>query len=345
MSFDDLPPLYAEWLADVLPAGMPRETIATCDRCVMLGDGGFDPRVKCCTYEPRLPNFLVGRILADEPSPGRDSVVARIERRAAVTPLGLQPGASQQLLYEHAGRGQFGKSAALRCPHYLADAGGTCGIWKHRNGVCSTWFCKHVRGALGREAWSAVRGLLTEIEDALSMWCAAEVGLDDEALLDAFDPGRTRAALRADEIDQRPDPDHARRWGAWAGREAEFYAACAERMASQTWADVERIGGARLRLRLDVVRAALRRLAAELPERVSMIPYQVVRGGDRDTVRLVTYSDHDPLEVPRLLLELLPALTDGPVDDALLRIAKEEGVAVDPALVQRLVDFGLLRGA
>src|SRR5687767_5199250 len=70
-----LPPLYEAWIDQLLGSAIPPETVATCHDCAMLprageevvpGEDRFSPRVKCCTFQPSLPNFLVGRILSDE---------------------------------------------------------------------------------------------------------------------------------------------------------------------------------------------------------------------------------------------------------------------------------------
>src|SRR5260370_251866 len=92
--------LYGAWMDQLLPGPIPEETEATCDKCVMCPSKGepqtpspirFNPRIKCCTYLPNLPNFLVGRILSSEDrseTKGRATVEARLTQGAAVTPLG-----------------------------------------------------------------------------------------------------------------------------------------------------------------------------------------------------------------------------------------------------------------
>ena len=157
---DDLPALYARWLTDALPAPPPPETNATCSACPLVsrqgaepsGAGLFHPDTKCCTYIPTLPNFLVGAILADdEPAAqnGRRSLRVRLEGGDGLTPLGLAAPPAHAILYRAGGEHVFGRSPALRCPHYVVDEG-TCGIWRHREAVCATWFCRHVRGARAR---------------------------------------------------------------------------------------------------------------------------------------------------------------------------------------------------
>ena len=122
-----LPPLYAGWIGTLLDGPLPSEPEATCERCAMLPAEGapaaerlyFPPEVKCCTYVPALPNFLVGRILADDDpalAAGRASVERRIDARLGVTPLGLEPPPVHALLYKASGGQAFGRSRALRWP-------------------------------------------------------------------------------------------------------------------------------------------------------------------------------------------------------------------------------------
>lgn len=67
-------------------------------------------------------------------------------------------------------------------PHYLDEAGGRCGIWKHRKGVCATWFCKHSRGATGRRFWAMLDQLLATVERELTRWCVLGVDLSAKAV-------------------------------------------------------------------------------------------------------------------------------------------------------------------
>ena len=81
---------------------VPEEKLATCDSCVMcrpaVSTGParvayFDDTTKCCTFQPKLPNFLVGAMLEDESAafaPGRASIEKRIDEREGVTPLALE---------------------------------------------------------------------------------------------------------------------------------------------------------------------------------------------------------------------------------------------------------------
>src|SRR5713101_6632134 len=167
----------------LLGESVPPESRATCDDCAMCAPEGaaepntlyFSPRVKCCTYQPRLPNFLVGRALEDRDfafSAGRATVERRIDGGVEVTPLGLEQSAAYGLLYQHGSAG-FGHAESMRCPHYIEE-GGRCGIWRHRNSICATWFCKYERGAVGLAFWERLRDLLMAVEKDLAVWCVLE---------------------------------------------------------------------------------------------------------------------------------------------------------------------------
>src|SRR5688572_26984504 len=157
-----LPPLYQRWLAELGIGPLPKERRATCSTCAMCpsdrtpSDRGttFDPSVKCCTFMPNLANYLVGMILSDESDAlrrGRESLRARIRDGSSASPTRVAMRNDYRLVYE-AGNA-FGRSPALRCPHYIDERGGFCGIWPYRNSICSTWFCKHVRGGAGQRMW------------------------------------------------------------------------------------------------------------------------------------------------------------------------------------------------
>src|SRR5262249_38073232 len=144
-----LPPLYDAWLARALDGPLPDERRATCGSCALRpasddapGQPTVPPELKCCTYEPALPNISVGRILDAAVGPGRDAV----ERRAraggeGVTPEGIAPTAAVQAALAGP-RFELGRDPALLCPYY---DDGRCGIWLQRDAVCATFFCKHER--------------------------------------------------------------------------------------------------------------------------------------------------------------------------------------------------------
>ena len=350
-----LPPLYARWMDALLGESIPPETRATCEDCAMCAPEGaadeatlyFSPRVKCCTYQPRLANFLVGRALEDKDfafSAGRATLERRIAGGVGVTPLGLETSAAYGLLYQHGSEG-FGRADSMRCPHYLEEGGGRCGIWRHRNSICATWFCKHERGATGLAFWERLRDLLQAVERDLAAWCVLEAGLNADAIgaLFAFRKPEERDSLSVADLDGKADPKVARKlWGAWLGREREFYRECAGRVSPLTWEDVLRISGPVVGAHARVARQAFEALLRdELPERLTTGPFQIVSTG-REGVRVVSYSGNDPLDLAPGVLDVLPFFDGRPTAEALGTIRRELGIRVEKDLVRKLADFEIL---
>jgi Fe-S-cluster containining protein len=344
-------------MEQLLPAAIPAESKATCQDCAMCAPPGaapdpavlfFHPDLKCCTYTPILWNFLVGRILLD-PDPaittGRASVERRISAGIAVTPLSLALPPAHAALYE-AGDAAFGRSRALLCPHFDAQEGGRCGIWRHRDSTCATYFCKHDRGAAGQQFWRAIQVLLSAVERALARHAVLELDLGAAALDELF-PQRTQGAvdrsISAAELDGVPDPARARRlWGRWAGMELEFYRSAAGLVSGLGWSDVVGLGGSEVRLRAQQVREAYRRLGSSvLPQRLAPAALTLVplQGGQS---RVVAYSATDPLLLPQELLEVLPVFMGKSAKQATEMIERDYGLQLTPELVRRLVDFGVL---
>jgi hypothetical protein len=360
---EPLPELYQRWLGELLSGALPRESKATCSDCAMCNreprlrgpmSSDFDTVVKCCTYMPTLPNFLVGMILGDESVErhGIDSIRRRIADRVNATPLGLIMQPSYRVLYDLGQQATFGHSQAMRCPHYVSEGGGRCGIWKYRNSVCSTWFCKYERGASGRKVWKHVRELLTAVETELSLSCAVHFGIDAEVALGLV---KSATATDAEAVKRELLPDAAlaaarRHWGRWFGREDEFYRACASRVAAMSWSDVAAICGATVHAKATLARDDYRRtqdarLPARLPARLRMA--QAARWRyEGDTYCVAGYSTSDPLLLSQAVLDAL-AHFDGTrsTEETRRRVLVREGIELDPALLLQLVDFGVLTAA
>jgi hypothetical protein len=310
----------------------------------------YNPQTKCCTYLPVLPAFLVGKVLEDddpEGEHGRVTVRERIAAGAAVTPLGLGTPSRYSLLYGHGGERAFGQSVAMRCPHYVEE-GGRCGIWRHRNSMCATWFCKHVRGEVGWTFWASVRELLTSIERDLGQWCMLQLGVDAGAIAQTLrsspHAGAAVAQLGAAELDGRRDAaEGAALWGGWSGREEEFYRACAKLVGALDLPAVLRVCGPEVGLRVAVVRDAWTRLTSvEPPERLR-VGTLVVLPTSTSGERVSTYSSLDPLEMPHALFSALHHFDGRRTNDEVRRaIVDGGGPRISAGLIRKLADFGVL---
>lgn len=341
--YEPMPPCYEKWLRGLIGAMPAREIRATCSDCAMCAAKGatvrpFNPEAKCCTYVPILSNFLVGAILRDHNGTpeGQASVRARIAARSNVTPLGLGQPAIFGLAYEAAGEAGFGMAAMFRCPHYIEDNGGSCGIWRHRNAVCSTWFCKHVRGSVGRRMWRDIEVLLKQIEADLASWACARLGTspDQDRSLLASRAGRSSALLSA-EVAGRWNVDYARMWGTWAGKEEEFFKACGDLIAPLEWRDVQEILGEDALRAVAVARHSVSANSKrEMPKRLQLGRFSV--HPDRERALLLTDSPFDPISIPWPALGRLGELSGG----VTLAEAIEAGVSL--ADLGELLDWGVV---
>jgi hypothetical protein len=341
-----LPTLYAPWLRTIVDGPIPAETQATCDHCAMLPSGGsssdalyFHPDTKCCAFQPNLPNFLAGRILSEaDPSmiAGRTAVETRVARRVAIKPSGVTAGAVFSLLYGATPQ-VFGRAPALRC-HYLTSEG-NCGVWKHRPGVCATWFCKYVRGGTGSAFWKLADKLLREVERDLAHWCMAQfkIGLGEVAEV------TQEPSPHVSELEGEIDWTHYRRlWGNWVGREIEFYLASARLVEGLSWRQVQVKCGPRVGILAELVRDAYNHLtSAAIPERLRMNEVRL-KGFKDGNYLVVGYSPFDPLLMPERLAQVLHYFDGRATEEALQAIRVEQSVQLDSRLVRRLVDFGIL---
>ncbi|MBI5618832.1 MAG: hypothetical protein HY943_21360 [Gammaproteobacteria bacterium] len=349
-----LPRRFAGWLGawlDTLPGSEPR---ATCDDCAMCprdptavapGMGTYSPVTKCCTYVPVLSNFLVGDVLCDtapDAAAGRATLEARVRARVGVTPLGLARSRRYELLYVQ-GRDGFGRAESMRCPHHLED--GRCGIWRHRESTCVTWFCKYERGALGYAFWRRVQDALLTVETALARHVVHALGLPPRTLAALFAPRPSSGVSAIDDadLDERVAPAaYAGLWGDWVDREFEFYRAASAVVDGLDAARVRALGGPELEIRLTLLTDAQSAMRSpHIPARVVTRPVSIV-GHSGDAMQVVSYSPLDPLSVPRTLMDVLHRFDGRPTTEVLAALEAERGLRIAPGLVRKLVAFGVL---
>lgn len=214
----------------LLPPGFetlsfPAEKRTTCGDCPRVETDGYRPDYRCCTYLPRVPNFLLGLALED---PATRPAVEAEAVRSYLMPEGFQASPKQWADFlTEAGEDRFGKSEIVLCP-FLKRENGYCGIYKYRNAVCSTYFCYHDDKRHGERFWDHLQTYMVQVEMALDQWCLEQLGFSVEAYIERL----TNLAPRMSEVCRTRDgawTAKARKvvWGEWYGREYELYLACA----------------------------------------------------------------------------------------------------------------------
>lgn len=152
----------------------PQETKATCDSCIMArpknrGEIFYEPDLKCCTFYPFLPNYVVGAILSDESGAAPsavESIRSKIKNREYSLPIGLVAPPSYQVPFNHRKKNEFGRREDWLCPYFNHEKQ-NCGIWRHRGAVCTSFYCKSSFGRAGIQYWDELSNYLTYVEMAV----------------------------------------------------------------------------------------------------------------------------------------------------------------------------------
>jgi hypothetical protein len=352
---DYLPSLYGSLLPSLFDESVPRETRATCDDCVMcqpqpdlpkeLELKTFRPDTKCCTYHPNLPNYLVGAILASDDAPmaeGRKRIREKIARGVGVTPRGILVPRKYALFYDQASQ-FFGRTDAMKCPYYYE---GGCSVWRYREGVCTTFFCKYERGETSKRFWESLKSYLALVEFKLSLYAAAELEKDPVRVTAWWDAWDGKGPLTVADLEDRAPTESERRatWGEWFGREEAFYLACYEKVAALDAAKFQSLLGIEesyLRQRLGFTRDGASR--ADIPRRLKRNPdLCAIRRGD-SYVCANPLNRGDAFEVHALIYPLLDRF-DGERDAMSVwrDIAVEKRLDLPSDLLKKLYYLGVL---
>ncbi|MCP3097506.1 hypothetical protein LZ198_01310 [Myxococcus sp. K15C18031901] len=322
---DTLPALYRDLLPAFYRQDVPEETKATCSHCAMCRDSAtgavdavdgvsrfFRADTKCCTYFPRLPNYLVGALLSDdrpELAEGRRRMEARIQGRVGVTPQWVKPPAKFNFLYKN-GHQFFGRAASLRCPYYAEKTGG-CTIWPYREAVCSTFFCKYVAGADGRRFYMSLKTYLTLAEIQLSRWTALQL-LPDYILSGKDRPELQPAPLEVEDLDDAPPPPrtYAALWKEHEGKELDYFRACYRLVRELPAEGLEKLLGLDGVIEQRTVEKLFETaVSPTLPRTLKFNPDATVQWLPDGSVALGAYSDFDAVALPGEAYGLLVEFT------------------------------------
>lgn len=164
--------LYGRLLPNEILKIQTQELKATCQNCIQVPH--YDASLKCCTFHPFLPNYLVGQILLDEkknPTFITEVVKHKISRRIFVLPLGIVAPLQFQVELETMKKKKFGRAEDWLCPYYDKTQN-RCGIWQNRGSVCTSFYCESSKDKSGQAYW----------KKSLDYLSAIEMGLAEEAL-------------------------------------------------------------------------------------------------------------------------------------------------------------------
>jgi len=303
-----------------LADGWGDERHSDCAHCPMVAtppdtprDWAFSPETRCCTAHPNVANFLLGRAL-ERGEPGRSVISARMRDPAGVSARGIFWPAEYERRYRDLieDGGGYGNEVSMRCPYWVGGEH-SCGIWRDRNSMCRSWYCKHEHGKLGGISWQRADALAT----------ALELRLADLLIARGAPPSHAPAVED---------------WIAW-------FTWCAREVDGLTPQDVAPLVTRDLvELRGELVQLKRTRARRTLPELVRPAITDIALVGD--DVLISGYSTFDGLRVPKTLFALLARL-DGetPWREALAAARAElrDPPWLDEALVRELYRVGAVR--
>ncbi len=225
-----MPGAWRCYLPDLEALRLPRERLATCDRCYRAALGRCRPDCGCCTHLPRLPNTMIGLALEDPRCAG---AVEPLLARGQLLPPGLVPTPRQHLAAARdAAEERFGQDPHRLCPFArVVDApaaGVRCEIHPYRGSICASYFCAFDHGPAGEAFWREVQATVGAVESALAWWAMERLGLDPAGYRQAQNGLADQVPSMIAGADEGW-PVAARRllWGRWFGKERQFFTRCA----------------------------------------------------------------------------------------------------------------------
>lgn len=174
--FAGLPDAVEALVPELVRLPIAGEPLSDCGDCVMAPEHvaigverfAFDPDVRCCSYHPDLPNFLIGRALRRGGQSAR-MIRERLAIDDGIDAWGVEPDEGYKERDDAHPNG-FGVSVDMRCPFWVGGDH-ACGIWQDRNAVCRTWFCRHAHGRQGQLRWISARDTVRLLEKSLAQRC------------------------------------------------------------------------------------------------------------------------------------------------------------------------------
>jgi hypothetical protein len=164
-----IPSIYKSFFTETVWNYSISETKATCNSCIKA-PSKYKSDLKCCTFWPFIPNYIVGHILSskdDKYINAQKLIREHIKKKNYNLPIGLVAPPWYQGSFKKNKSKIFGKSENYLCPYYQKEDK-LCGIWLFRGSVCTSFYCESSYGAKGKVFWKSFENYLSYLEMALS---------------------------------------------------------------------------------------------------------------------------------------------------------------------------------
>jgi Fe-S-cluster containining protein len=217
-----LPEVYRRLLPQELMRANVNETKATCNSCNW---SAYQPHLKCCTFEPYLPNFLVGAMFesASTSPAALKALRDKIEKRQFSLPIGMTASVKYQVEFNQREEKDFGNREDWLCPYFNRELK-NCGVWKNRGAVCTTYYCQSDYGVMGSEFWKQMNDYLTYVEMALMEEILVHLDFSPRQISDCLQylnrQEGTAAELRLDSLTL---PKAKKLWNGYFDEQEQFF--------------------------------------------------------------------------------------------------------------------------
>ena len=145
------------------------EKKATCDNCLQ-SPKKYKANLKCCTFWPFIPNYVVGAILSSKKTryqEAQKTIRKLIQNQGFVLPLGIPAPPWYQKEFKANKKEIFGQNEKFLCPYYDKSKN-HCGAWEYRGSVCTSFYCESSYGKKGQEFWYSLENYLSYLEMGLA---------------------------------------------------------------------------------------------------------------------------------------------------------------------------------
>lgn len=227
-----LPEIYKNLLPREILEFSPNEKKATCETCAMSrprhrGKVHYREDLKCCTFHPFLPNYMVGALFKEESSTESHRLFRdKIARREYALPIGMVAPVRYQVAFNAREEGDFGQRDEWLCPYYNKEKQ-NCNVWRNRGVVCTTFFCKSSYGKVGLKFWEKLSSYLWYVELALLEEALVMLDFSPRQIMDLLDYHNRFDGTAAEKKSWvLPENKAKELWNGYFDDQEDFYKKC-----------------------------------------------------------------------------------------------------------------------
>ncbi len=341
--FQQLPDIYRALLPDIFSRDIPIELYADCQNCNMCKPNAiasnqlfFSEKTKCCTFHPIIPNYLVGCILAESE---KTLIHDAAKNGTNITPLGYFPSTQDLRHYASIIPDQFGIDESAMC-HFLDN--GNCSIWKYRNSICSTYFCRYAKGHHGKRFWEDVRDFLQFVECMISEHCCYLLGIPVDYLKNATTNFFINVQESLQDNNKKQLPDDAM-WGKWAVNKPQFFNECRSICKQLTLSAIQNLHPTQYHIKLTALEKSFNRMMRpKLPSKLKFnSKCKIIEWDDTHTF----FQTNHLMKLPSILKDILPLFDGATSNDSIMQLASETfEVEMDSHYLAHLYEQEILVG-